>query len=79
LVASEDVFKDVISISSPPLDLAIWYHSMYAFGKHLRVASAELHLSTTNLGVITTFEQECHSHSNDCNTLMASFENVGWI
>jgi hypothetical protein len=23
LVASEDVFKDVISISSPPLDLAI--------------------------------------------------------
>jgi hypothetical protein len=32
LVVSEDVSKDVISINTPPLDLAIGYHSMYAFG-----------------------------------------------
>jgi hypothetical protein len=79
LVANEDVSKDVISISTPPLDLAIGYHSMYAFGNHLRVANAESHFSTTNLGVIATFEQECRSHSNDCNPIMASLENVGWI
>lgn len=29
--------------------------------------------------VIATFEQEYHSHSNDCNAIMASLENVGWI
>jgi hypothetical protein len=78
LVASEDVSKDVISISNLHSDLAIGYHSMYALGNHLRVASAKSHLSTT-LGVVATFEQECCSHSNDCNPIMASFENVGWI
>jgi hypothetical protein len=36
----EDLSKDIISISIPPLDYAITYHSMYAFGIHLQVANA---------------------------------------
>jgi hypothetical protein len=79
LVASEDVSKDVISINNLHSDLAIGYHSMDALGNHLRVASAKPHLSTTTLRVVATFEQECCSHSNDCNPIMASFENVAWI
>jgi hypothetical protein len=35
LVASEEVVGDVISINSPPLDLASGYRSMYAFGNCL--------------------------------------------
>jgi hypothetical protein len=50
LATCEDVSKDVISINTPPLDLAIRYHSMYAFGNHLKVASVESHLSTIDLG-----------------------------
>ncbi len=43
------------------------------------MASAKLHLSTSDLGVITTFEQECRSHYSDQNPIMASLEYVGWI
>ncbi len=43
------------------------------------MASAKLHLSTSNSGVATTFEHGCHSHSNDQNPIMASLEYVGWI
>jgi hypothetical protein len=52
----EDVSKDIISINIPPLDYAIVYRFMYAFGNHLRVAGAEWHLSTQDLRVATTFE-----------------------
>jgi hypothetical protein len=68
----KEVQGDVILISTPPLDIAIAYHSMYAFGNHLQVASAKLHLSTLDLRVAATFEQECCSHSNDENPIMAS-------
>jgi hypothetical protein len=39
LTTSEEVGKDVISISSLPSNLATCYWSMYAFGNHLRVAN----------------------------------------
>jgi len=38
---------------------------MYAFGNHLKVASAKHHLATSDSRVVATFEQECVSHSND--------------
>ncbi len=69
----------MILISTPPSDIAIAYHSMYAFGNHLQVASAKLHLSTLDLRVAATFQQECCSHSNDQNPIMASLEYVEWI
>jgi hypothetical protein len=43
----EDVIDDVKSISTPPSNLATSYHSMYAFGNHLQIAS-EKHLSISN-------------------------------
>jgi hypothetical protein len=52
---------------------------MYAFGNHLRMASIEFHLSTYDFGVAITFEQECRSHFNDPNPIMASLEYVGRI
>ncbi len=39
LTISEEVAKDVISISSPPSNLATCYWFMYAFGNCLRVAN----------------------------------------
>jgi hypothetical protein len=50
-----EVSKDVVSISTPPSSFATTYHSMYACGNHLRVASAKSHLSTANLEVVTIF------------------------
>jgi hypothetical protein len=79
MVIGEEMFEDVVSISNPPSDLAIQYCSMYAFGNHLQVASAESHLLTFDSRVAATFEQQCHSHSNDHNPFMASLEYVGWI
>jgi hypothetical protein len=52
---------------------------MYTFGNHFQVASAKSHLSIQDLGVATTFEQECHSHLGDQNPMMALLEYVGWI
>ncbi len=60
-----DVVLDVISIIAPLLDYATAYQSMWAFGKHLQVPNAKNHLSIADSWVATTFEQECHSHSND--------------
>jgi hypothetical protein len=77
LVIGEEVVKDVISISSPPLDLATCYWSMYAFGNHLRVESVKHHLATADLRVAGTFEHECHSHSNDQKLVVALIEFVG--
>ncbi len=50
---------------------------MYAFGNHLRVANTN-HLATSHLRVVATFEQECVSHSNDQNPMVASIKYVGW-
>jgi hypothetical protein len=52
---------------------------MWAFGNHLRVANAKHHLLIVDSGVVTTFEQECHSRSNDRKLVLASLEYVGWI
>jgi hypothetical protein len=49
----------------PPSNLATSYRFMYAFGKHLQMASVEVHLAIIDSGITTTFEQECRSKSND--------------
>jgi hypothetical protein len=52
---------------------------MSAFGNHLRMANVENRLEVTNLGVAIMFEQECQSHSNDLNAMVAIIVYVGWI
>lgn len=49
--------EDVASISMLPSNITTNYHSMYAFGNHLRVASVEKHLSIVDLRVAGTFKQ----------------------
>jgi hypothetical protein len=75
----EEVLEDVLSIGIHPSNCATTYHSMYAFGNHFQVASAESHLSIWDSRVATTFEQECRSHLGDQNPIMALLEYVGWI
>jgi hypothetical protein len=74
-----EVAKNIFSLNSPPSQVATTCHSMYAFGSHLRVASVECYLSCSDLGMVVIFEQECHSHSNDRNPVVASQVYVGWI
>jgi hypothetical protein len=39
----------------------------------------KVHMAIANLGVVAIFEQECCSHSNDQNPIVALIEYVGWI
>jgi hypothetical protein len=48
--------SDVLSISTPPSSLGTTCRSMYAFDNHLRVTSAEAHLTTSDSRVVATFE-----------------------
>jgi hypothetical protein len=43
-------------INISPLDYAIEYHSMYAFGNHMQVVNAKWHCFIQDLGVTTMFE-----------------------
>lgn len=44
------VLEEVMLINISPLDYAIEYHSMYAFGNHLRVVNAKWHFFIQDLG-----------------------------
>jgi hypothetical protein len=67
-----EVARNIISLNSPPLEVAIARCSMYAFESHLQVACAEHYLSCSDSGMAIIFEQECHSHSNDRNPVVSS-------
>ena len=77
--SSEEVAPDVIDISIGPARMATSYRSMWAYGNHFRVKSAERNLTTIDCGVVATFEQECRSGPQDQNTIMAQVEYVGWV
>lgn len=74
-----EVARNIISLNSPPSEVANVCRSMYAFGSHLRVASVECYLSCSDSRMAIIFEQKCHSHSNDWNMVVASQVYVGWI
>ena len=57
----EEVSQDVKALMLPPSDVAKSYRSMYAFGNHIRVRSAEAQLTTANSGVAATFRQLCRA------------------
>jgi hypothetical protein len=78
MLVGENISEEV-SIGMPPLDLTMNYPSMYAFENHLQVANVKKQFSIANSRVAITFKQECCSHSNDPNPIMASIEYIGWI
>jgi hypothetical protein len=65
LATCEESAKDILSTKIPPSNLATSYRFMYAFGNHLQMASAKVHLAIIDFGITTTFEQECRSSSSD--------------
>ena len=76
---NEEVELDIIDMCMLPTFTATSYRSMYAYGNHFRVRSAETNLSTIDCGVVATFNQECHSGPRDRNTMRALVEYVGWV
>jgi hypothetical protein len=75
----EEVPTDVLALTLPPSDYAKSYRSMYAFGNHLRVRSAEAQLTTADSGVAATFRQLCRASTKDTNLRAAELEYVGWV
>ncbi len=63
----QDIEKDTLHMSMLLTLEARSYRTMWAYGNHISVSSVEEHLSTTNYGVATIFEQECRLGANDCN------------
>jgi hypothetical protein len=75
----EEVSQDVIALMLPPSDVAKTYRSMYAYGNHIRIRSAETHLTTADSGVAATFRQLCRTGTKDRNLEAAELEYVGWV
>ena len=73
------VDPDVKSISMWPALTAIAHRSMWAYGNHFRVQSAEGNSTTMDCGVATTFDQWCVSGPNDNNHVFAHVEYVGKV
>ncbi len=69
----------MVHMSMPPTLEAISYHAMYVYGNHIFVLSVEKHLTTSDYGVATTFEQECILGHNDQRPILAKLEHVGWV
>ena len=59
--------------------MAASYKSMYAYGNHFRVFSAEYALKTADNGVAATFRQVCRNGMRDSNQVNADVEYVGHI
>ena len=76
---TEEVPQDVKALMLPPSDQAKSYRSMYAFGNHIRVRSAEAQLTTMDSGVAATFRQLCRAGLKDTNLKAAELEYVGWV
>ena len=79
MVASMHVEEDVKNLTLPPSCEAKSYCSMYAYGNHIRVRSAEVELSTSDSGVAATFSQVCRASRKDRNHTVANVEYVGWV
>ena len=74
------VSKDVGDSSRPPSLEARSFKSMYGYGYHFRVKSAELSArSTCDSGVATVFRQPYRSGRRDQNVVNAELEYMGQI
>jgi len=70
---------DVVDTARGPLEMATSYKSMYAFGNHFRVRSAEQSLKTCDSGMAAMFKQVCRNGIQDVNQVEADVEYVGHI
>jgi hypothetical protein len=77
--AGEDIEADVYNLSKPPCTEATAYKSMYAFGYHFRVATAEVSFKTVDSGVAAKFEHPWRSGICDRNPMVAPVEYVGYL
>ena len=67
------------AVSRFPSTTASRYRSMYGFGYHYRVRSAETHLKSSNSGIAATFLRECRFGMRDRNPVVAPVEYVGQL
>ena len=67
----------VEATSKFPSMIAHKYRSMYCYGYHLRVKSAETGLKTCDSGIAGTFMRDCRSGVGDRNIVTAPVEYVG--
>jgi hypothetical protein len=65
-------------MSIPPTLEARSYCSIYVFGNHIYVVNVEEHLTTSDYGIMTTFEQVI-SRSNDQRLNVANLSYLGWV
>lgn len=76
----EEVSADVEDSSKPPSLRARRFRSMYAYGFHYRVKSAEDRLTRTcDSGVAAVFRRPCRSGLRDPNPVDATLEYIGQI
>jgi len=75
----DKVEADVSCLSQLPSQWATKYRSMWAFGNHLRVASAEQHLKTCDSGVAAIFRRPRRSGVRDRNLVVVDVEYIGQL
>jgi hypothetical protein len=69
----DKIEKDVVHLSMPPTLEDRSYRTMWAFGNHNHVSSAEVHSTTRDNGtIVAIFEQECVSGPNDKKPMVAT-------
>ena len=71
--------EDVLVLSLLPFSQTTLYCSMYAFGNHICVHTAEGILTTVDYVVAATFFQHCQSSVHDTNFKAANLEYVRWM
>ena len=73
---------NIVLLSSPPPPLVQEYHSLWAYGNHLRVWADETgphpHASFDS-AVSDIISQECRASSSDRNTIRADLKYVGIV
>ena len=75
----EAINEDMLVLSLPPSSQTTSYRSIYAFGNHISVHSAEGTLTTVDFGVATTFFQHFWSSIYAMNLKAANLEYVRWV
>jgi hypothetical protein len=76
----QEVSDDVEDTSRPPSLQAQRFKSMYAYGYHFRVKSAEEAITKTcDSGVAAFFRRPCRSGRRDVNSVDANLEYIGQI
>ncbi|KAG0584842.1 hypothetical protein KC19_3G238500 [Ceratodon purpureus] len=77
--AGQDVDSSLEALAKFPRRRAKKYRSLYAYGYHLRVRSAEADLKTCNSGIAATFIRRCRYGLRDRNPVLAALEYVGYL